>query len=171
MKLKLLVIVMIILGTGVYSFLHMTEPSVEKAVSKEIAETGYDRSKDPYELVEVPDSDYYLAIYNDPNQMLVMNVRSLWGGYIASIDSGMNLYEHIKKGSDHFYNNKLTFGTVEIPEGKTATIDGEPVTTLALGEYFKSIKFHADYENLYFYHLKTPKEVSAGMFETVVEVK
>ncbi|WP_221563410.1 hypothetical protein [Alkalihalobacillus sp. TS-13] len=94
-----------------------------------------------------------------------------FGEVVASIDSGMNLYEHIKKGSDHFYNNKLTFGTVEIPEGKMATIDGEPVTTLALGEYFKSSNFHADYENLYFYHLETPKEINGGMFETVIDVE
>ncbi len=132
---------------------------------KTITESDYGRSNDSFELVEVPDSTYYLAIYNKPNQILVLESKDLWGRYNALVDSGMNLYEHTKKGSHHFMNDKLKYGIVEIPDGKTASIEGEPVSILVLGGYFAETKFHLDYKDLYFYHLETPKEIKQGLLK------
>ncbi|MCF6409421.1 hypothetical protein [Pseudalkalibacillus salsuginis] len=171
MKLKLVVLVVLFFGIGIYTFFQMTEPTVEAAVSKTIIESEYERSNDSFELVEVPDSNYYLAIYNEPNQILVLESKDLWGRYNTSVDSGMNLYAHTRKGSDHFMNDKLKYGTVEIPEGKTAFIEGKPVSILGLGRYFSETKFYADYKDLYFYHLETPKKIKAGAFDTIVEVQ
>lgn len=167
MKLILPVVIVVLLSMG-YDYFEDASKTVKGAIFNEIKQSNPEMQKENYRLVEVEDSEYHLAILNDPNRIWVFEVNNYFGLHVASLSNAFNLYDGLNKDSLYVKSGKLIFGTVSIPDGKIAKVNGKQIKhSLYLGDYFNEGKFAPLYKNLYFFYLDAPLKVENMGFHTL----
>ncbi|MCP8967956.1 hypothetical protein [Ectobacillus ponti] len=143
--------------------------AVKRALATELAAAK--ETAKPVQTIEVPDSPYTLVVLPEPNRVWVFKTLTFAGRSYASLASGMNLYESPNKSITQLENDKLVFGTAEVPEGKHVVVNGKQLPMLRLDSYFKDSKFALFYKNLYFYYTDKPMAVSQKPPEPIVSVE
>ncbi|WP_409288229.1 hypothetical protein [Peribacillus sp. SCS-37] len=160
-KAVLLSIAPIFITTVLLTKNYFLAPStVKAAVSEQINENSGLKGEQKYQIISVPDSLYTLVIFNIPHKIWIFKKQSLLGRTSYVFKDAFNTYESsFNKESAAFENGKLTYGLVNLPEGKTAYAAGEKLNVFPIGEYFSKSKYARDYKEIYFYYLRSPVKV------------
>ncbi|MET3193925.1 hypothetical protein [Bacillus sp. OAE603] len=145
----------IVVIANAYYFTNYYETKKE-AVTAAIKVNTTDLKKENYQLVNIPNSSYFICITDIPHSMYVYKTSLMLHKYKATLYNVEHLYAGDGAGI-HYVNGKLAYGfTKEKPKDKDIYINQTKMNVFELGKYFKNSKYEITYRNLVLYYPDQP---------------